>query len=109
MGPRRRRVAWAENAVLDLDANISFVAQESIDNALRLLERVLGAADALRILGERGSAVPECGDPDVRQLLVDPFRLIYRVGESDVFVLGILHQRQDVQRWRDRHADRDAP
>lgn len=105
MGPRRRRVAWTDSAVLSLDSNISFVAQESRDNALRLLERVLAAADSLGILAERGSVVPEYDDPEVRQLLVDPFRLLYRVGEADVFILGVLHQRQDLQRWRHQKAD----
>lgn len=108
MGPRRRQVAWTDGAVLGLDSSISFVAQESIDNALRLLERVLGAADSLEILAERSSVVPEYDDPNVRQLLVDPFRLLFRVDEADVFILGVLHQRQDLQRWRHRKADRDA-
>jgi len=76
MGPRRRRVAWTNSAVRGLDSSSSFVAQESRDTALRLLERVLGAADSLEILAERGSVVPEFDDPDVRQLLVDPFRLL---------------------------------
>jgi hypothetical protein len=31
------------------------------------------------------------------------------VSESDVFILGVLHQRQDVARWRDRDADHNAP
>jgi ribosomal protein S21 len=44
---------------MGLDSNISFVAQESVDNALRLLKRVLDAADSLGILSERGSVVPE--------------------------------------------------
>jgi len=108
VGPRRRRVAWTNSAVSSLDSNISFVAQESIDNALRLLERVLVAVDSLGVLAERGSVVLEHDDPNVRQLLVDPFRLLYRVGEADVFILGVLHQRQDLQRWLGRTTDCDA-
>lgn len=109
MGPRRRRVTWTETALRGLDSSIAFVAQESIDNALHLLERVLGAADSLEILSERGSPVPEYGEPEIRQLLVDPFRLLYRVSGSEIFILGVLHQRQDVERWRNRDAARDAP
>lgn len=109
MGPRRRRVTWTETALRGLDSSITFVAQESIDNALHLLERVLAAADSLEILSERGSPVPEYGEPEIRQLLVDPFRLLYRVSESEIFILGVLHQRQDVERWRNRDAARDAP
>jgi hypothetical protein len=59
MGPRRRRVTWTETTLRVLDSSIAFVARDSIDNAHRLMERVLGAADSLGILGERGSPVPE--------------------------------------------------
>jgi len=31
---------------------------------------------------------------------VDPFRLLYWVGDAEVWILGVLHQRQDLQRWR---------
>jgi plasmid stabilization system protein ParE len=61
MGPRRRRVTWTETALRGLDSSIAFVARESIENAHRLLERVIDAADSLRMLGERGTPVPEYG------------------------------------------------
>ncbi len=31
---------------------------------------------------------------------VDRFRLLYRVGDAEVWILGVLQQRQDLQRWR---------
>jgi len=38
--------------------------------------------------------VPEVGDPMLRELLIDPFRLMYEVHESAVRVVGFVHQRQ---------------
>lgn len=58
MGPRRRRVTWTETALRGLDSSIAFVAQESIDNALHLLERVLGAADSLEIFSDAARDAP---------------------------------------------------
>lgn len=110
MGSRRRRVIWTEGALQDLDSNISFIAEDSVQNALDLLERILESAASLDELSERGRLVPESFDPDVRQLLVEPFRLLYCVGESEVTILGLVHQRQDFEHWR-RHEDAagDAP
>jgi plasmid stabilization system protein ParE len=60
MGPRRRRVAWSEGAHRELDEAIGYVAR---DSAARLLNRLLGAAESLAELSERGRTLPELGDP----------------------------------------------
>jgi plasmid stabilization system protein ParE len=99
MGPGRRRVAWSEGASRELDEAISHIAEDSSDSAVRVLERILESAESLSTMGERGRMVPERGDPSVRELLVDPFRLLYHLGESSVVILGLLHQRQDYHRW----------
>ena len=79
---------------------IAFVFNESPNTATRLLEEVLTAAASLSTLSDRGRQVPEVDDPDIRQLLCNPYRVIYRVGK--VVILALLHQRQDVGRWRRR-------
>ena len=55
MGPRRRRVVWSEGASRELDEATGYVAEESLRRAIRLLERLLDAAEALADLSERGS------------------------------------------------------
>jgi len=48
-------------------------------------------------LTERGRIVLERGDTTVRELLVGSYRLIYRVSEADVWILGVIHQRRDFE------------
>lgn len=57
--------------------------------------RVIERADSLAELSERGRIVPELGDPSLRELLVNPYRLLYEVDEREVCIVGFLHQRQD--------------
>ena len=59
MGPRRRWVAWTEGAHRELDEAISYVAQDSPQNAATLLDRLLRAAESLAELSERGRVLPE--------------------------------------------------
>ena len=54
--------------------------------AERLLIRVLDAADTLAQMAERGRIVPEIGDAQIRELIVSPYRLMYRVGDSEVHI-----------------------
>ena len=99
MGPRRRGVAWSEGAFRELEEAAEYIAQESPLAAARLLERLLEAGDSLAELSERGRVVRELGDPSVRELQVEPYRLVYAVRASSVIILGILHGRRDFDRW----------
>ena len=97
---RRRRIAWSQGAHLELDEAIAHVAEHAPSAALGLLGRILDAAASLDALTERGRVVPERDDESIRELLVEPFRLLYSVGEAEVVILGLIHQRQDFERWR---------
>ncbi len=98
MGPRRRRVVWTEGARRELDAAIAFVADESLEGAISLLEEILTSTKSLDSMPDRGRVVPERDDPTVREILVGPYRLLYHVAESDVHILSVLHQRRDFDR-----------
>jgi len=98
---RHRRVVWSRGAHRELDEAIGHIAQEAPNAARDLLARILSAAASLESLSERGRVVPERADPAIRELLIQPFRLVYSVDTEDVVVLGLIHQRQDYERWRD--------
>ena len=94
MAPRRRQVVWAEHARQALDEALTYIAERSPQNARRLAERVLERADSLDTFSERGRMVPELEDPILRELLIDPFRLMYEVHENEVRIVGFVHQRR---------------
>lgn len=100
MAPRRREVIWAQSARDALERALDYIAQDSPQNARDLAAQILEHAATLAELSERGSAVKELDDPNLRQLLINPFRVLYEVHEKEVHVVGFLHQRQDVERWR---------
>lgn len=104
MGARHRRVVWSDGALLDVEEALSYVATESPRAAARLLDQILEAAESLGTLSERGRVVPERGDLAIRELIIQPFRLIYHVAEAEIVVLGLLHHRRD---WSE--PDLDAP
>lgn len=98
MGPRRHQVVWTEGARRELDAAIAFVAEDSREGAISLLDDILDSTDSLHSMPDRGRVVPERDDPHVRELLVGPYRLLYHVDGSVVYVLSVLHQRRDFDR-----------
>lgn len=108
MDHRRRGVVWSEAARLELEQAIAHIARERPLAAAALLDRVLEAARSLSLFAQRGRIVPERDDPALRELLVDPFRLIYRIRTRDVTVLACIHQRRDLGRWEGMDRLRDG-
>jgi toxin ParE1/3/4 len=51
----------------------------------------------------RGHVVPEIGDRQIRQLMVQSYRLIYKVEGSRVAGLAIIHGARDLKNaWNRR-------
>jgi plasmid stabilization system protein ParE len=76
------------------------VAQDSPQNARRLLSDLLDGAASLAEFSERGRQIPELLGTGVRELLIYPYRLMYEVPGSRVVVVALLHQRRDFERWQ---------
>lgn len=89
-------VDWAESAVASLVEAIEHIARDAPSYAAALAVRAERGAASLEIFPERGRRVPEFNDPAVREIPVDPYRLIYRVGGNRVLLLAFVHKSRDL-------------
>jgi plasmid stabilization system protein ParE len=90
---------WTDTARTDLELIVECIAQESVDNALVVLERLQVRAEALDLAAELGRVVPELQIVDVhqyRELIERPWRIVYRLEPDTVVVLAVLDGRRDL-------------
>ena len=100
MASRRFRVQWAEVATRDLEELVSMVAVDSVPDAERLLGRIEKRAATLESTPARGRVVPELsriGMRNWRELVLRPYRLVYRIEADTVTVLAIFDGRRDLE------------
>ena len=100
MARRHKKVIWTKQGCSTLDEAIGYVAQDSLTAAQHLLESALDSAESLSVFSERGRVVPELQQPNVRELLVQRYRLIYEVFDTKVEVLAFIHGARDFAKWR---------
>lgn len=93
-----RRVVWTDPAGEDLDAAAEYIARDSGSYAVAFVQEVLVAAESLSSMAERGQIVPEWQDPAIRELLIRPYRLVYRVDPERVTVLALIHGARRYRR-----------
>ena len=93
-------VLWTSVAERDLKAIIEYIAADSPRNALEILHRIKAQAAGLQALPERGRVVPELQDQGIvqyRELIIPPWRLIYRISTREIYVLSVIDSRQNVE------------
>ena len=94
------RVEWAEVARQDLEEIADYIRRESPAAALRLIDRIEHRASSLESMPLRGRVPPELVRFRVqiyREILITPYRLLYRVHESSLSVLGVFDGRRDLE------------
>ena len=84
----------------DLEAIYDYIAEhDSPQNAHYVLDRLSAVAEKLSAMPERGAVPAELrplGMTDFRQLYFKPYRVIYRIVESQVVIFVIADGRQDM-------------
>jgi addiction module RelE/StbE family toxin len=93
-------VIWSNVAENDLKNIIEYIAADSPSSALRIFENIKQTASNLYIFPERGRVVPELRDQGIlqyRELIISPWRVIYRISEKIVYVLSVLDSRQNIE------------
>ena len=90
-----RAVLWTKQAQADLAAIHAFISQDSPHYAAVIIARLIAATDRLVPFPESGRAVPEFEDPLVREVVYQPYRIVYRLaGIDEVHVLTVHHSSQ---------------
>ena len=99
MNPKYK-VVWTNVAENDLKEIIDFISIDSPQNALKILKSIKQKASNLYTLPERGRIVPELQGQGIfqyRELIIPPWRLMYRIGERKVYVLSVIDSRRNVE------------
>ena len=97
---KRRRVLWARSARRDLEGIIAYLADRSPRAALATLDELEQSARRLAAHSERGRIVPELARLHVqqyREIVVPPYRLVYRLRGVQVLVLGVFDGRRSLE------------
>ena len=94
------KVIWTNVAESDLKDIIEYITIDSPQNALRILKNIKQKTSELYTLPERNRIVPELQDQSIlqyREMIIPPWRLIYRIDERKVYVLSLIDSRRNVE------------
>jgi len=97
---RLYEIIWSETSEKDLISIIEYIAQDSPSIAYDKFKGIKKKASCLYSFPDRGRIVPELQEQGItqyRELIVSPWRIIYRISEKSVYVVSVLDSRQNVE------------
>lgn len=85
------RITWSPLALDRAEEAARYIAERRKTAASPWIDQLFGAVDRLRQFPFSGRMVPEFEREELRQLIVDAVRVIYRLEESRILVLTVRH------------------
>ncbi|MCK5231519.1 MAG: type II toxin-antitoxin system RelE/ParE family toxin, partial [Desulfobulbaceae bacterium] len=93
-------VIWTKTAENDLLKIIEYIAQDNPGNAIRILKKIKKQIADLYYSPGRCRIVPELYYHKItqyREMVIAPWRVMYRISDSKVYVLSVLDSRQNIE------------
>jgi toxin ParE1/3/4 len=88
-------VKWSKPAKLDLKQIHDYIARDSKFYAQKVSIEIVEKSERLNSFPKLGRIVPEIGDPNIRELLIYSYRLVYEVFPNKVEVLALIHSKRN--------------
>lgn len=87
-----RSILWTHRARADLAAIRAFISRDSAHYADVMVGRIIGATERLSEFPESGRRVPEFERSDLREVILRPYRIVYRLaGREQVHIIAVHH------------------
>lgn len=90
------RVHWTDNAEEHLDAIYAFIAKDSPEYALRVVDRLTRRSQQIASHPLSGRKVPEYEMEQIREVIEGPYRIIYHIKPDQIDVIAVIHGAQDI-------------
>jgi toxin ParE1/3/4 len=90
------KVAWTALAEDQAADAFAYIAAERPSAALKWLGRLVESVSSLSMMPDLGRMVPEADRETIREVLVQPYRVVYRRDDDEVLILTVQHERRDL-------------
>jgi addiction module RelE/StbE family toxin len=84
------KLIWSPQSLRDLESIRDYVSTDSPRYAALVVGRIVQGVERLTDFPESGRVVPERDDPQLREVIVRPYRVVYRVRSGVVEIATVF-------------------
>jgi toxin ParE1/3/4 len=89
-------VHWTETAQDHIDAIHAYIARNSAEYALRMVDRLTRRSQQIADSPLPGRRVPEYDLDQIRELIEGAYRIIYHIKPDQIDVIAVVHGARNV-------------
>ena len=90
-------IVWSQPAREDLRLIHQYIAHDSKHYATRVIRDIADKVETLLTLPRLGRVVPEIAEPNVREIGMYSYRILYEIIGDTLYIHGIVHKRRDFK------------
>lgn len=90
------RVRWSERAYEQVVEIFEYIARDRPNTAEAVLLSFLERVELLADLPEQGQPWGDGTRPDLRAIIHESHRIVYRIADDEVAVLSVRHTRMEI-------------
>lgn len=97
---KKFRVEWTRAASSDLLNIIDYISEDSTDTAISIFEKIRSKCETLNQSPGRGRVVPELKEYGIysyHEIIIKPWRVIYRISDNKIYVLAVIDSRRNIE------------
>ena len=94
------QVYWSKTAKQDLEEIIKYLGTMSENVAREKYSLIKETAEKLKHFPDKGRIIPELERNNItkyREIVVSPWRLMYKVDQSRVFIMALIDGRRNIE------------
>ncbi len=96
----KHQIVWTKSAVSDLEDIIKYIAENNPLTAKNLFTTIKKQVSTLSYSPQRGRYIPELQEQGIflyRELIISPWRVMYKIHEKTVYIMAIIDSRRNVE------------
>jgi addiction module RelE/StbE family toxin len=90
------KLHWTLSAINDLGSIRDYIERDSQIYADSFIEKIFIAVEKLNVFPEIGRTVNETNDPNIRELIFQNYRIIYRIQKEVIQILAVIHGSREI-------------
>jgi plasmid stabilization system protein ParE len=92
------RIIWSKIAERDLYIGIGYIAQDSREQALKVLSEVIALSKSLSQFPYKYPKEPLYNDESVRYTVIYSYKMVYKIYENKIRILRLFHTKQNPKK-----------